>query len=71
MFFCVMGGRDPRTDIKLNLFCSVKQNEAQSNYSESTNKGVNLCSKDITQTKQQLESPTVFLILACDLIQGT
>ena len=41
---------------------NLKQNEAQSTCAESTNKGVNLRSKYITQVQQQRpESPTVTL----------
>ena len=41
---------------------NLKQNEAQSARAESTHKGVNQSSKDVTQAQQQrLESPTVTL----------
>ena len=64
---------DPATVIKdkqkqqqhlsMIIIHNLKQNEAQSFCTESTNKGVNLRSKDDTQTQQQRpESPTVTLI---------
>ena len=39
----------------------LKQNEAQSAHAESTHKGVNLCSKDVTRKNNNKEDATLYL----------
>ena len=59
----VIKDKQKQQHLSMIIIHNLKQNEAQSFCTESTNKGVNLRSKDVTQTKQQRpESSTATLI---------
>ena len=59
-------------ELAKKMMKTMKKNEAQSAHAESTHKGVNQHSKDVTQTPQQRpDLPTVALTWHACKIQGT